>query len=175
MRKFNSYRKLWESHFGPIPKDSLGRSYEIHHIDGDHNNNDISNLALVTIQEHYDIHYQLCDWNACAMIGLRLKIHPDEISRLNSLAAKKRVDDKTHHFLGETNPSILRMKSGTHQFLNSEYQKSLQQQRLLNKTHNFLGDANPGKQKWKCPHCLKEGAGLSNAKRYHFDNCKKRK
>jgi hypothetical protein len=28
------YRKVWEKINGPIPKDDLGRSYEIHHIDG---------------------------------------------------------------------------------------------------------------------------------------------
>jgi hypothetical protein len=26
---------------------------------------------------------------------------------------------------------------------------------------------------WICPHCKKEGKGLSNANRWHFDNCKK--
>ena len=175
MRKFKPYRKLWESHFGPIPKDELGRSYEIHHIDGDHTNNDIANLKLVTIQEHYDIHYQLSDWKSCAMIGLRMKMSVDEISYLNSIAAQKRINDETHHFLGESNPSLRRMKDGSHHFLNSDYQKSLQQQRLINKTHNFLGDTNPGKQKWECPHCFKQGTGLANAKRWHFENCKERK
>ena len=43
-----SYRRIYEKHHGKIPKDSDGRSYEIHHIDGDHNNCDISNLKLVS-------------------------------------------------------------------------------------------------------------------------------
>lgn len=38
------YRKIYENHFGPIPKDKDGRSYEIHHIDGNRKNNEISNL-----------------------------------------------------------------------------------------------------------------------------------
>ena len=50
------YRKLWESKNGPIPKDEFGRSYEIHHKDGNRKNNSIENLACVTIQEHYEIH-----------------------------------------------------------------------------------------------------------------------
>ena len=43
----NKYRKIWESYYGPIPKDENGISYEIHHIDGNRDNNDINNLKLV--------------------------------------------------------------------------------------------------------------------------------
>ena len=57
----NKYRKIYESHNGPIPKEDNGRSYEIHHIDGNHFNNDPSNLKAVSIQEHYDIHYSQGD------------------------------------------------------------------------------------------------------------------
>jgi hypothetical protein len=37
-----------------------------------------------------------------------------------------------------------------------------------------IGDALRGKEKQKyvCPHCEKEVGGASNAKRWHFDNCK---
>ena len=45
-----NYRKLYESVHGKIPKDDLGRSYEIHHIDGDHSNNLIENLLCVSIE-----------------------------------------------------------------------------------------------------------------------------
>ena len=48
------YRKLYESVFGEIPKDSQNRSYEIHHIDGNHNNNSIENLMCVSIEEHFN-------------------------------------------------------------------------------------------------------------------------
>ena len=48
------YRKLYESVFGEIPKDSQNRSYEIHHIDGNHNNNSIENLMCISA-----IHYIL--------------------------------------------------------------------------------------------------------------------
>jgi hypothetical protein len=33
------YRKIYEQNFGPIPKDGDGRSYDVHHIDGNRNNN----------------------------------------------------------------------------------------------------------------------------------------
>lgn len=93
------HRLVWESVNGPIPKDQNNRSYEIHHIDGNHSNNDISNLKLVTIQEHYDLHYAQQDWNACRLIALRMNLSPEEISRLSSMAASKRIENGTHHFL----------------------------------------------------------------------------
>ena len=51
-----NYRKLWEDANGPIPTDELGRSYEIHHIDGNRKNNCLSNLMCVSLDEHYEIH-----------------------------------------------------------------------------------------------------------------------
>lgn len=49
-------RNIWKSFYGDIPKDHKGRSYEIHHIDGDYKNNDIHNLACISIEDHYSIH-----------------------------------------------------------------------------------------------------------------------
>lgn len=46
-----NYRKIYENHFGKIPK-----GYHIHHIDGDPYNNDISNLQCITAEEHAKIH-----------------------------------------------------------------------------------------------------------------------
>ena len=85
-----NYRKVWIDHFGLIPKDKEGRSYEIHHIDGNPNNNDIINLKCVTIQEHYDIHYTQEDWGACIRIGQRMKISAAEKSHLLKLAKTNR-------------------------------------------------------------------------------------
>ena len=45
---------VWEYYNGKIPK-----GCEIHHIDGDKSNNDISNLQLVTTEEHHKIHNKL--------------------------------------------------------------------------------------------------------------------
>lgn len=45
------HRLIYEDHYGPIPK-----GMQIHHIDGDTTNNDISNLQLVSISEHNKIH-----------------------------------------------------------------------------------------------------------------------
>lgn len=40
------HRVIWEEHHGPIPKDSIVR-----HLDGDHDNNDISNLQLLPLRD----------------------------------------------------------------------------------------------------------------------------
>ncbi len=45
-----NYRKIYENHYGKIPK-----YYHIHHIDGNPFNNDISNLQCVSAEEHAEI------------------------------------------------------------------------------------------------------------------------
>lgn len=89
------HRKIWEDHYGPIPRDNDGRSYEIHHIDGNHSNNDINNLKCVSIQEHYDIHYRQGDYGACYYISLSMGKTPKEISEIISLSNKKRIANGT--------------------------------------------------------------------------------
>lgn len=53
---YTDYCKVYEDAFG-ITWDR--RKYEIHHIDGDHSNNDISNLILLPRALHRDIHTAL--------------------------------------------------------------------------------------------------------------------
>lgn len=89
-RTHNSiYHKIYKQNYGLIPKEENGRSYEIHHIDGNHSNNDPKNLIAVTIQEHYNIHYTQCDWAACLMMSKRMNITPEEKSRLASFHCRK--------------------------------------------------------------------------------------
>jgi hypothetical protein len=77
-----NYRKIWESAYGPIPRDTEGFSYEIHHVDGDHSNNHVDNLKLVTIKEHLSIHLEQGDWFAAALIAKRIGLGPDYSSSL---------------------------------------------------------------------------------------------
>ena len=51
-----NYRKLWEQTHGQIPKDEQGRTYDIHHIDGNRKNNSIENLICLSLEDHYKIH-----------------------------------------------------------------------------------------------------------------------
>ena len=48
-----NYRKVYEDNFGPIPT-----GYQIHHIDGNHENDDPSNLMAVTPEEHARLHIE---------------------------------------------------------------------------------------------------------------------
>lgn len=91
-----SYRKIYENHKGPIPKDEKGRSYEIHHIDGNPENNVISNLIAVSIEEHYNIHKRQGDLGACWLMSARLLLDAEEMSRLGremALRAGPRSDE----------------------------------------------------------------------------------
>jgi len=194
------YRKIYEQNFGPIPKEPNGRTYEIHHIDGNHDNNDPINLKAVTIQEHYDIHYSQQDWGACLLIGKRLNLSPEEISSISSRNAKKQIENGTHPFL---NPEVGRKSiiNGTHNFFGGSIQSKSNQRRLANgshhllrenspqiqnKTHHFFGGdvqrnnnftrlangTHPSQTVWKCEHCGKTGRGKTNYNRYHGDSCK---
>ena len=51
-RNSKEHIKVWEKHNGK--KKPVG--YHIHHVDGNPNNNDISNLICITHEEHYLIH-----------------------------------------------------------------------------------------------------------------------
>lgn len=80
------HRKIYKEHYGLIPKDVNGRSYEIHHIDGDHSNNNISNLKCVSIEEHYKIHKSQGDIKACLIMAKRMKLSPEEKTQLAKIA-----------------------------------------------------------------------------------------
>lgn len=141
--KPNNHRDIYKKHFGSIPKDKDGRPMDIHHVDGNHNNNDITNLKLVTIQEHYDIHYAQGDWGACNLIGSRLNLTPEERTILSSRQAKERVASGTHHLLKRPDGSSIssdKVKNGTHHFLNcGENTRRRNLERVEDGTNPFLG------------------------------------
>jgi hypothetical protein len=101
------YRKIYEKHYGIIPKETDGRSYEIHHIDGNHSNNSPENLTAVTLQEHYDIHKRQGDHGACFLLSQKLRLTPREISEHSREINRKRVDAGTHNFIKLRKPDHL--------------------------------------------------------------------
>lgn len=160
------YRKIYKQHFGSIPKDDNGRTYDIHHIDGNRKNNDPSNLIALSIQEHFDLHLKQNDYRACSAIALRLNKPKEEISRLNSLAAIKRRDEGRCNLGPEFSKIVQRklVEEGKHHMLGGELQRKVARKRLNEGTHNIT-------ETIKCPHCSKTGQ-LVAMKRWHFDNCK---
>ena len=114
------YREIYKNHYGPIPIDPTGRRYDIHHIDNDHSNNNPTNLKAVSLQEHYDIHYAQGDFVACWLIARKLKISPEENSKLSSLANKKKVSENRHNLQKRpdgTSISSDRVSNGSHPLL----------------------------------------------------------
>ena len=84
-----NYRKVYKVHYGPIPVDQQGRRYHIHHIDGNRSNNHYTNLQAVSIDEHYQIHFDQQDWNACIKLLGQMGRDPAEISALARKLSKE--------------------------------------------------------------------------------------
>ena len=181
------YRKIYQNHYGPIPKEDDGRTYEIHHIDGNHYNNDPSNLKAVTIKEHYDIHYAQSDWTACLLISRSMRVDPKEKSKLASLNSKKMLKEGNHPFLSKSADIVTRqrVKDGTFHLLKRADGTSLASDRVKAGTHHFLGGKqhqkvmekgiHPSQVSWSCLCCKTTGKGMSNYNQHHGINCKKEK
>ena len=145
-----NYRRLYENQVGPIPKDDDGRSYDIHHIDGNPANNDISNLKALSIKEHYDIHYAMGDWTASLLIAERMKMSPILLSDLSSKAAKERIQAGNHHFSKSEWQSQNQKRlvvEGKHNFSGGEIGRQTQKRLVKEGKHNFQGDNGPTRRK----------------------------
>lgn len=187
------YRNIYIKHHGGIPVDDHGRTYEIHHKDGDHTNNDISNLVAVTMKEHYDIHYSQGDYGACLLMAFKMKVSDKELSELMIAVHKKRKDNGTHvtqqkwicehcgtgginllnyhNSHGDRCPknpnidiTVIEKKKESSKLM-SDSQKVAQRKSVIDGTHN-------SQTKWYCIHCGINGMGSGNY-RWHGDNCLK--
>jgi len=141
----NKYRKIYENHYGNIPRDREGRSYEIHHIDGNHSNNDPTNLTALTLTEHYEIHFKQGDYFACMLMqAQRMNSTPAERSAVSKLNALSQLKNGTHVSqipggMDNLRQSTLnRIKDGTHLFLNSDFHRDNNAKRVAAGTHHFL-------------------------------------
>jgi hypothetical protein len=175
----NIYRKKWINHYGEIPKDENGLTYEIHHIDGNRSNNDISNLIALSLKEHYLIHYNQGDYYAAFMISKKMKLTKQE---LNELKVRLKHPKSEKH-----KQNMSKAKKGKI-FLDSHKNNLKKKKNILTcNVCGITGGANSIKRfhmencgkyyemkKEKCPHCGKEST--KNALiRWHYDNCKQYK
>lgn len=184
------YRQIWEQANGPIPVDEQGRSYEIHHIDGNRKNNNLSNLKCVTIEEHYNMHLCQKDYYAAWIIGQRLNRNIkelDEIKKQMSLAKKGKPSSfkgKKHSDKSKEKMSAAAKRRG----IPEERQKRMALARVgikrgpfsdehkakLSASHKGIPNSRKGISYGivKCPYCNKVG-GAPGMKKHHFNNCKK--
>lgn len=183
------YRRIWINENGPIPVDENGQSYEIHHINGNRSDNELSNLICVSIREHFNIHLEQGDAAACASILQRMVASPEEYKEKLKLYSLK--GDK-HPMWGKTHTEEAKRKIGEASSKrnkgkgNPRYGKS-----HTNETRKKISENRKGKgtgpktaetrkkmsestPEYTCPHCGKSARG-SSMFRWHFDNCKHKK
>lgn len=133
----STYRDIYKRVKGPIPKDETGRSYDIHHIDGDRKNNNIDNLIAVSIQEHYNIHYSQGDWAACLKIANRMALPHNVLSELGRKNALKQIKNGKNAFVGgkmQEQTQLQRVSRGEHHFLSGDIQRKNYHKRVANGT-----------------------------------------
>ena len=140
-KRDRSYRKIYTEHYGSIPKDEDGRTYDIHHIDGNPENNDITNLIAVSIQEHYDIHYSQGDYFAAWKIAGAMQMSSKKQSELARLHATKMVASGKHNLLKRADGTSVasdKVANGTHHLLGGQIQRKNNKKRIKEGTHNYL-------------------------------------
>ena len=161
---FMNYRQIYKQYYGSIPTDNNGRTYDIHHIDGDRTNNDITNLIAIPVEEHLAIHKKQKDYGACLRIAAKLNFSQQELSNFAKLHSKQQVYNGTHNFLGGAIQSATQkrlLESGTHNFQGSGINNSM------------LADGIHSSQiQWSCLCCRQSGKGSTNFKRWHGNQCK---
>lgn len=133
-----NYRKIWEEANGSIPVDEFGIPYEIHHIDGNHANNDIKNLACISITDHFNVHYRQGDFLAALLIVTRIN------NNLNGKYDKILISEISKR------SNRARINAGTHNFLNKKHRdnnKQIQQNLYATGKHHFCtGQSERGKK-----------------------------
>lgn len=178
------YRQIYEQHYGYIPLDAEGRTFDIHHKDGNRKNNEPENLVALSIEDHYNVHYEQGDWGACLRIISRKDVSPELLSELATKANLKRSNEGTNPFSKpgfQKNVQLRLIMEKKHHFQNSEWQRNIRKKEVENGTSNLLGpemnrrNLKNGKHcsqiKKECPHCNKT-IDIANYARWHGDRCK---
>ena len=80
------HRRVWRKHHGPVPVGLF-----IHHVDGNKQNNDIANLALIDALTHKRVHSgcELRDgkwWKPCRKCGEFKQVDTDYYARRDGIS-----------------------------------------------------------------------------------------
>ncbi len=153
-----NYRQIWKNHYGPIPKDENGMSYQIHHIDGNRSNNDLSNLICVSIKEHYEIHLNQGDFAAAHVIKTKMENYEQSLKWNHKEETKQKISKSLKGKYIRNEESIRRqieskIKNGTiklkEQTKNkiSESLKGKKRSPMSEECKKKIGNANKGKKR----------------------------
>jgi HNH endonuclease len=174
-----NYRKLWIKIKGPIPVDEQGRSFEIHHIDGNRKNNSIENLQCLSAEDHFKLHYDKKEFFAANLIAKRLGRSLENVINWNmSEEGRERLRESK---LGDKNPmrnpeiakKVADALRGRKKSKEAEKKRleTAKKNNTLRRSEETRVKMRKPKAKIECPHCKFVG-GVSTTKRWHFDNCK---
>jgi hypothetical protein len=136
------YRRIWENANGPIPREKDGRSYEIHHIDGDSSNNGLNNLKCVTAEEHYEIHKRQGDLRAAWAIKQRLRLSVQELEDLKRDYVKVPVSKETKRKMSEAKKGKKHSEEAR-----KNMSKAQKGKKLSEETKRKLSEAKTGKKR----------------------------
>lgn len=192
--KYGNHRKVWEKFNGPIPLDEFGRSYHIHHIDGNPCNNELPNLLCLSPNDHFELHRTQGDFGAAFLLmnnhlSLSAEERSDIISKANSERWKNYSENERKSIINKNRNSnkttwsstVLRRETGlkVHQSYSDKTKEQKEQEALIKsssiksawKSSSFDAQREHMSSKVVCPHCGKEGQKAAMS-RYHFDRCK---
>lgn len=146
-----NYRKIYKYHYGEIPKDEFGRSYDIHHIDGNRSNNDINNLKAVSLIEHLEIHIRQREFDAANLIAERMGLelytgykrpkHSERMTGENNPMFGKHGSENPNYGKKRPNQSE-KLKGKKRPSFSEEWRKNIS----IGRTGLLTGESNPMKK-----------------------------
>jgi hypothetical protein len=153
-----NYRQIWKNHYGKIPKDENGISYQIHHIDGNRFNNNIENLMCVSIMEHYQIHLKQGDFAAAHVIKTKMENYEQSLGWNHKEETKQKISKSLKGKYIRNEESIKRqiesrIKNGTIKLKEetknkiSESLKGKKRLPMSEECKKKIGNSNKGKKK----------------------------
>lgn len=151
------YRRIYEEHYGPIPK-----GYHVHHKDFNHNNDNPENLEALLPDDHAMKHGFLSNF-------IMSQARATDLARLRNLGRKHTTEwitEAKKRMLGNT----FRLgKRHTEEFKKRKSSQMLGKRYALG--NRFKRNIEPESM---CPHCKYISRSAGNMKRWHFDACRER-